>query len=182
MRTEPSEAFWCPPSSSLSKTCRRLVLWSLPEKTVFVTLWNFCTFQMPWRDGYSPSQFSKVFASFSELKFFSIEVFVGTFNANARAPNESFTDWWEQAEWGNISCLCRLLVDSEPDIYVVGCQEVVGLNPINVGILPNHSSQWSVHCKKRQKASCCRWEDKILDALDRQYVLLVSEQLVIFLL
>lgn len=80
----------------------------------------------------------------------SIEVFVGTFNANARAPNESFNEW--------------LLVDSEPDIYVVGCQEVVGLNPINVGILPNHSSQW--------------WEDKILDALDRQYVLLVSEQLV----
>ncbi|SNX84307.1 related to phosphatidylinositol phosphate phosphatase [Melanopsichium pennsylvanicum] len=88
-----------------------------------------------------------------------ISVFTGTYNLNGKAPGESLIPWlFPDGE------------DCEPDLFVIGFQEIVQLTPQQ--ILMTDPDKIRI------------WEAKILDTISRRpdrksrYVLLRSEQLV----
>lgn len=88
-----------------------------------------------------------------------INVFVGTWNLNAKAPGESLLPW-----------LMPPGMTEEPDIYAIGFQEIVPLSPQQILLT--------------DPAKLRLWEGVILDTLGRRpdkrsdYLIMRSEQLV----
>lgn len=101
----------------------------------------------------SASQHKKNAKSFDYKDGLDLVIFIGTFNANAKNPKGSFQEW--------------LKTEDEPDIYAIGCQEVVNLNAFNM-VTPAHMSR--------------PWENKLKQEIPKKYCLISSKQLVGILL
>ena len=95
--------------------------------------------------------------SFTEAR--NLSLFVGTWNVNAKKPNESMDAWLKPPE----------LVE-QPDAYVIGFQEIVDLNAGNLLVDHNDNKEWEVMIQD----SLSSWQNK--------YQLLTTHHLVGILL
>jgi len=86
----------------------------------------------------------------------NLNIFCGTWNVNAKDPNDEVKSWLEQNE------------KFKPDILALGFQEIVDLNAVNL-LIDSDADK--------------KWEDKIIETLpEGKYELLCSERLVGILL
>eukprot|EP00466_Bigelowiella_natans_P008041 jgi/Bigna1/87938/estExt_fgenesh1_pg.C_260047 len=87
-----------------------------------------------------------------------LTIFCGTWNVNAKVPNENLAAWL--CPWGS--------EEKAPDVYCIGIQEVVELNAMNIGMSDANSAKQSL-----------MWEDKVeKEALKGKYTRIMGRHFV----
>lgn len=121
------------------------------------------------REDWIEKELAKRVVEFTEAKPFTCHI--GSWNVNAKRPNEDLSDWLLSAaqkadtslafDLTNIETECDSHLD--PDMYVIGFQEIVDLNAGNLVL--EHSATRP-------------WEDKIERTLKQRYVQIAAKSLV----
>jgi len=92
------------------------------------------------RQEWVEKQLEKRINEWTEQK--NVSVFVGTYNVNGKAPPTNLNPW--------------LLLDTPPDVYVIGFQEIVSLNGKNLVVDHKASEVWEERIERTIPRDYCK--------------------------
>lgn len=96
--------------------------------------------QLTQRQEWVEKQLEKRINEWTEPK--NVTVFVGTYNVNGKAPPNNLNPW--------------LILDTSPDIYVIGFQEIVSLNGKNLVVDHKASEVWEERIERTVPRDYCK--------------------------